>query len=84
MVHLPDKKMAEHCLVLIVTLLCFATTCTGANATNPCWSHRIVKAAPMYETEQGIAVRVRMVSCWLKSEVRGVMYPFDIGLALNT
>ena len=84
MAHLPDKKMAEHCLVSIVTLLCFATTCTGTNATNPCWSHRIVKAAPLYETEQGIAVRVRMVSCWLKSEVRGVTYPFDIGLALNT
>ena len=84
MVHLPDKKMAEHCRVLIVTLLCFATTCTGTNATNPCWFHIIVKAAPTFETEQGIAVKDRMVGCWLKSEVRGVTYPFDVGLALNT
>ena len=84
MAHLPDKKMAEHCLVLIVTLLCFATTCTGTNATNPCWFHIIAKAAPTFETEQGIAVKDRIVGCWLKSEVRGVMYPFDIGLALNT
>ena len=70
--------LSEYFVALVIALFCFVATSNGMNS---CWR---AETAARYETKEGTAIPVRLLTCSLKSTHLGAKFWFDISWVLNT